>query len=545
MQWATDRGARTCIHCDQERADRKHTAGIGRPSDKLGSTPGFPAALLVHSQGAAVSRYYPAVSRKSFWFNKPWPRDAPDGSHLFLGNAVLAAGRAIFGADWSDEDPQAAFSHKDSVAEERARVTEVMERLGIAIARGDVGFALRPEKGGDFKPQREAVDPRASALIAFGRANWNVDDFTPLFKFAQMNDGKYRVEQVPPLDWIYVERRTFEHFIVGLSSRTLEVGVNVTDPEPSPTPNADPRPQCINSIDTTDLPDFRDEREHLIDAVESGRMLLFVAEKLAAEKGLQPIKIDPDPADFAVLEMASWSIEMVVAWIIWRDPDEVAKFHHEFHRRWTIYSSNFDSFPELSLAGVRGYFESQSNIVSSVETFNSATSLLANALESGAVKSRVLNLKTLADGDIEPGKWRYLSLVNGGAKPSQFTDPSGTRFGNITFSSQAVVEAWPAQKTGEAQTLEPDANGTTKKGRPPKYDWPAFHAEVIRKLDEEGDFDVAIDPGWTQSALERHMAEWCERKWRGSAQPGESTIRREVSNTRKRFIETRRGSKGS
>ncbi|MGO6898740.1 hypothetical protein ACCT15_35670 [Rhizobium ruizarguesonis] len=100
---------------------------------------------------------------------------------------------------------------------ERARVTNVMERLGVAIARGEVGFALRAEKGGDFKPQKEAVDPRASALIGFGRANWNIDDFTPLFKFAQMNDGKYRVEQVPPLDWIYLERQTFDRFIGGLA----------------------------------------------------------------------------------------------------------------------------------------------------------------------------------------------------------------------------------------------------------------------------------------------------------------------------------------
>ncbi|MHC2457682.1 hypothetical protein ACVMIX_004323 [Rhizobium leguminosarum] len=163
-----------------------------------------------------MSRYYPAVSRKSFWFNKPWPRDDPNESYVFLGKAVLATGRAIFGADWSDEDPQAAFSHKESVVAERGRVTEVMERLGVAIARGDVGFALRPEKGGDFKPQKEAIDPRASALTAFGRANWNVDDFTPLFKFAQMNDGKYRVEQLPPLDWIYLERQSFERFIAGL-----------------------------------------------------------------------------------------------------------------------------------------------------------------------------------------------------------------------------------------------------------------------------------------------------------------------------------------
>ncbi|MBB2720165.1 UNVERIFIED_ORG: hypothetical protein GGD48_005445 [Rhizobium etli] len=491
-----------------------------------------------------MSRYYPAVSRKSFWFNKPWPRDAPDGSYVFLGNAALATGRAMFGADWSDDDPQAAFSHKESVVAKRGRVNEVMERLGVAIARGDVSFALRPEQGGDFKPQKEVVDPRTSALVGFGKANWNVDDFTPLFKFAQMNDGKYRVEQVPPLDWIYVERRTFEQFIGRLSSRTPEVGATGTSPGSFPVQDAGPSPQWINSIDANELPDFRDERDILIDAVESGRMLLSVAENLAAEKGLQPIKVDPDPADFAVFEMASWSIEMVVAWIMSRDPYEVAKFHHEFHRRWTMYSSPFDVYPELSLKFVREHFETRSNVVPSVETFNSATNLLANALENGIVKSRAINLTTLADGDIEPGKWQYLSPVKSGSAPTQFIDPAGTCFGEIRLLSRAVVETWPPTKADPRQASEPDANGNNRKGRPPKYDWPAFQAEVIRKLDDEGDFDVSIDPSWTQAALERHMAEWCEAKWRGINQPGESTIRREIAKTRRHFIEVREGPKG-
>ncbi|WP_130876163.1 hypothetical protein [Rhizobium leguminosarum] len=98
-----------------------------------------------------------------------------------------------------------------------------MESLGVALARGDVAFALRANAGGDFKRQREAaLDPRVSALVMFGKSNWNVDDFAPLFKFAQMNDGKYRVEQVPPLDWIYLERQTFDRFIAGMTPTTTE-----------------------------------------------------------------------------------------------------------------------------------------------------------------------------------------------------------------------------------------------------------------------------------------------------------------------------------
>lgn len=164
-----------------------------------------------------MSRYYPAVGRRSFWFVERWPREDPESIYIFLGHAVLATGKALFRATWSDDDPKKVFSGSGNIQEERERVTSVMEKLGVAIARGDVRFALRVEEGGGFKPQKESLDIRDGALVRFGKSNWNVDDLTPLFKYAQMNDGIFRPERVPPLDWIYVERQSFERFIAGLA----------------------------------------------------------------------------------------------------------------------------------------------------------------------------------------------------------------------------------------------------------------------------------------------------------------------------------------
>ncbi len=63
------------------------------------------------------------------------------------------------------------------------------------------------------------------------------------------------------------------------------------------------------------------------------------------------------------------------------------------------------------------------------------------------------------------------------------------------------------------------------RGRPPAYDWPRFHLETIRILEEEG--EPGLDPEWASLAdLERRMRDWCEDAW--GRVPAESTIRKRV-----------------
>lgn len=70
------------------------------------------------------------------------------------------------------------------------------------------------------------------------------------------------------------------------------------------------------------------------------------------------------------------------------------------------------------------------------------------------------------------------------------------------------------------------------RGAKPKYDWPAFEAEVRRLLDEEGGISPTVDPKFRQADVERHMASWCERSW-GQA-PAESSIRTHVVDAMKK-----------
>jgi hypothetical protein len=210
MGKACDRQGRASPAPGCRRIEIFESVGIGRPSDKPGMHPRFPCGNGAFAECSELA-YYPAVTRSSFWFDSSQPRDAPDGSYVFIGRAVDIVGRAIF-ADWQEDMPQKAFrSGKDQNA--IARISQIMDMLGPAIARGEVKFALREAKGGDFKLPREELGVRDGAFVQFSRSSWNVDDFTPLFKFGQMSDGIFRPYYSVP-DWIYVERESLHQFII-------------------------------------------------------------------------------------------------------------------------------------------------------------------------------------------------------------------------------------------------------------------------------------------------------------------------------------------
>ncbi|MCR6726015.1 hypothetical protein [Agrobacterium fabrum] len=143
---------------------------------------------------------------------------------MFIGTAVDILGRAIF-ADWQEDTPRKAFTSVGKDQNAIDRISQIMDMLGPAIARGQVKFALRAAKGGDFKLPREELGAREGAVIQFGRSSWSVDDFTPLFKFGQMSDGIFRPDYSAP-DWIYVERESLQHFAASIEQNTSTANVS-------------------------------------------------------------------------------------------------------------------------------------------------------------------------------------------------------------------------------------------------------------------------------------------------------------------------------
>jgi hypothetical protein len=75
----------------------------------------------------------------------------------------------------------------------------------------------------------------------------------------------------------------------------------------------------------------------------------------------------------------------------------------------------------------------------------------------------------------------------------------------------------------------PTAAARNRGGRPPTYDWPAFEAKALERLEYEGGWR----PGWRQADLEREMAAWCRANW--GQQPAESLIREHVKRSVRAF----------
>jgi len=91
----------------------------------------------------------------------------------------------------------------------------------------------------------------------------------------------------------------------------------------------------------------------------------------------------------------------------------------------------------------------------------------------------------------------------------------------VTMPTAALLKAFPSEKKSTEFTAElPSPAPGIQKGRPPKYDWLAFHAEIAIRADLDGLPD-------TQAELERAMAEWCLRTW--GREPPESMVRDNVS----------------
>jgi hypothetical protein len=119
--------------------------------------------------------------------------------------------------------------------------------------------------------------------------------------------------------------------------------------------------------------------------------------------------------------------------------------------------------------------------------------------------------------DIEPKYWEWgkvdweRSVLRTGRHDGEFT--------NITVPAVALVMTFPSEKKPLALEA-PSREGSSRRGRPRKFNLPALYAEIAVRADLDGLPDK-------QAELERAMAEWCSLTW--GEVPGESTLRQYLS----------------
>jgi hypothetical protein len=124
--------------------------------------------------------------------------------------------------------------------------------------------------------------------------------------------------------------------------------------------------------------------------------------------------------------------------------------------------------------------------------------------------------------DIEPKYWEWGKVD--WKKSVLRTDSLGDgrhdrEFANITVPAAALLMTFPSEKKPLALEA-PSREGSSRRGRPRKFNLPALYAEIAVRADLDGLPDK-------QAELERAMADWCSLTW--GEVPGESTLRQYLS----------------
>lgn len=433
--------------------------------------------------------------RKKFWSDKArWPNDAL--GYVFLGNAFEAVGKHLHPEFWDGTESNSenvdtsywqqigelrlrispekasfnqklaihrllaqrrpdfgrvgaivygpmgpkipAFSREEWLAglDEMDRLNEVRQQktdrrdearrfIKGAILSGDLRFVLRNIGGGAFSSPQEPIW-------------WNVDDLDRLFTFCQLNPKHPFSPGFAGTDFEYI-------FVDGSDLDKL------LDPQQSERIS----PTTLTS--TEELPDFRGERERLIDAVQTGRMFRLQAEELATEKGLAPLAPPPNPEQFRVLDLPDWTFEMTLAWIIWRSSERLLHFYQPYYDALHQLRSPWEERHPLNWAGVRAAYLTDIEIAKTLDEPEATTRLsfeegieeLIGALETGRISAEATYLPSMKPQLIPANEWkRLIGIVTDNGRTAFANSADGTKpvYGEVLIERAQVLAVWPSEE---------------------------------------------------------------------------------------------------
>lgn len=152
----------------------------------------------------------------------------------------------------------------------------------------------------------------------------------------------------------------------------------------------------------------------------------------------------------------------------------------------------------------------------------------------------VVHLRTAEDRYIDLNRFDQWFAKEFGGEQNDLVD--GTQLDALSpghVGSLGSAETRNDQRSLSKGKVEARSGGPKARGRRPGYDWPKFREVALLTLEEHGAFDVSVGNGWNQAALERRMAEWCDKNWEKT--PAESTVRDKVSEVADAYIKGRKG----
>lgn len=197
----------------------------------------------------------------------------------------------------------------------------------------------------------------------------------------------------------------------------------------------------------------RERRNKIIELVGCGQMHPDEANRIASEESLRPFVSSPDPAEFMVSAMVSWSIEMAMAWIIWRNTERVLQFHDPFRSKVTYWKpilrggevAGFEidvhGPANLSNLSSRSMFIYDNTVLMD---FRSAENVLWQGLEDGRLTARAIDTDSLRIKQIPNYEWSYLIVANRDSSTELRVEAFGkTLYRDIKLDRAAVVQIWP------------------------------------------------------------------------------------------------------
>jgi hypothetical protein len=299
----------------------------------------------------------------------------------------------------------------------------------------------------------------------------------------------------------------------------------------------------VRKIDVERFWPFR-PRDTLITWVQRGRLTPEQAAAEATRLGLEPLLSRPNPADFDATTEPYWTIGMVLTWIMTLETDCVREAWEKWReatefwscKKWQVPGGPIYEGCFIERVGPFGVMDLHVLEMTWSDTGQLKTGWRA-AWEQFSAPLKRNDLQ--AYGVPESGgerivvssfHWQDLALYENrrgrlAVRVRPGLDPG---YEDVVLATNAVLALWP------------DTTQTKgRRGRKAGYNWPAFTAEAIRQLDEEGDIDPEVDVTWTQAELERRMLAWCGNEWGRS--PAESMVRKHVIAAVRKFRESPRG----
>jgi len=244
---------------------------------------------------------------------------------------------------------------------------------------------------------------------------------------------------------------------------------------------------------------LREEKEKLFLKAAHGEITGEEADAEAIRLGLGRLSHTPKPHEFRVDKLPQWTLPMAVAWIAYRDLEEVREWHAPFrencwdwiwrrwrvgpdgpvHEGWHLEQRHRATLSLLSIGEALDRTDSQKSLMMSVREAREA---LWSALQEGFFVASGVDLETNRRAEIPSLDWHELVSVEG---PGQIDEVRiglmGTGYKDVLLPSAALQGYW--RLASEKPPTLPETRAPTGEGYTPLYcvaQWIATKGDTVR-----------------------------------------------------------------